>query len=58
MARRLMYVSVRQVPEKVNDFVEIWKQNRELAQRLFVLFNNKETAFYLLYVLFIMFIGR
>ena len=53
-----MYVSVRQVPEKVNDFVEIWKQNRELAQRLFVLFNNKETAFYLLYVLFIMFIGR
>lgn len=58
MARRLMYVSVRQVPEKVNDFVEIWKQNRELAQRLFVLFNNKETAFYLLYILFIMFIGR
>lgn len=53
-----MYVFVREVPEKINDFVEIWKQNRELAQRLFVLFNNKETAFHLLYVLFIMFIGR
>ena len=58
MARKLMYVFVREVPEKINDFVEIWKQNRELAQRLFLLFNNKETAFHLLYILFIMFIGR
>ena len=60
IAWKLMYVSVRAAPEKINEFVEIHEQNREqkLVETLFVLFRNKETAFQILYIPFIMFLRR
>lgn len=60
LPRKLVCVSVRAAPEKINEFVEIYEQNREqkLVQTLFVLFRNKETAFKILCIPFIIFLRR
>ena len=54
----LVEASRQDGPEKVNDFVEVCKQNRELIQPLLLLSKNRDFAFEMVNILFRIFLGR